>query len=355
MEEIFSEVHELLTQEGVITVMFTHRDMDAWDTLATAFINSGFIISATHPVKTERKDRVGLRGKASADSSIFLIGRKQKKESDTGVTLWEDVKDDIKMTARREAQEILNSGYTMSKTDTAIATYGPTLQRYAQEHPVVNKKGETIRPRKALAEARKAVTSVLADRFLDTEGIEELDSLTRWYILSWLIYENDTFLYDEGRQLGVAAGVDIDNIKTPTKIWGKSQGDIQLKNHVNRVQDIVQLQNDSADNPSSRKYPVNPTDIRFTYSIDTVHAALHVYERQGAESAWNWLTDRGLKSDASFQITVTALLEVLPSDTGMYSTLIDLVSGQTGDYLDIDLDHIDMSGIDRQSELGDHS
>ncbi len=355
MEEIFSEVHNLLTDKGVITVMFTHRDMDAWDTLSTAFIRSGFTITATHPVKTERADRVGLQGKASADSSIFLVGRKREKKSDDErPTLWEEVKSEIQQAAREEAEEILSSGYNISKTDTAIAAYGPTLQKYAEVYPVVNKKGETVRPREALSEARKAVTSVLADKFLDTEGLEELDALTRWYTLSWLIYETNTFPYDEGRQLGVAAGIDIDKIKSSTKIWGKSSGDIQLKTHEDRVQDIVLLKSSSAENPSSRKYPVNPTETRFTYTIDTVHAAIHVYEREGPRAAWNWLSERGLKSNESFKIAVTALIEVLPSDTDMYNILVDLVAGETGDYLNINLDHLDMSGAEKQTELGDH-
>ncbi|WP_050460471.1 DUF1156 domain-containing protein [Haloferax gibbonsii] len=353
MEEIFAEVQELLNPGGVMTVMFTHREMDAWDTLTSALISAGFTITATHPIKTEMSDRVGLQGKASADSSIFLVARKQATRS-TERTLWEDVQDGIQQAARDQAEEILDSGYNISKTDTAIAAYGPTLQKYAEAYPVVNKKGEEIRPREALGQARKAVTSVLAERFLKTEGLDRIDSLTRWYILSWLIYENDTVPYDEARQLGMAANVDIDNIKRSTKIWGKSQKDITLKDHDDRVQDIVLLKSDTADNPSTRKYRVNPTDMRFTYTIDAVHAAIHVYEREGARAAWEWLSDRDLKSNREFKATVTALLEVLPSDSDMRKTLVNLVSGETGDYLDINLDHIDMSGEERQTELGDH-
>jgi len=355
MEDIFSEIFELLTPGGIMTVMFTHRDMDAWDTLTSALIDSGFTITATHPIKTEMSDRVGVQGKASADSSILLVGRKRSTDFDSGTTLWEDIESGIRTVARDEAEDILNSGYRISKTDTAIAAYGPTLQRYAEEYPVVDKKGENIKPRRALSEARKAVTSVIAEQFLTTEGIDKLDSLTRWYILAWLIYENDKLPYDEGRQLGVAAGVDIDDIKRPTKLWGKYRGDIQLKDANERVQDIVMLQDDSVDSPSSRKYPVNPTDERFTYTIDTVHAAIHVYEREGANGAWDWLTERNLKSDSAFGVAVTALLEVLPKEEDMYKTLVDIVSGETGDYLDVNLDHIDMSGVDRQTSLKDHT
>ena len=354
MESIFSEINELLSECGVITVMFTHRDMDAWDTLTTALIDAGFSITATHPIKTEPSDRVGVQGKASADSSIFLVGRKEE-QGDSESTLWEEIKRDIYEVAEEEAKKIIDSGYSVSKTDMAIATYGPTLQKYAREYPVVNKKGEVIRPREALTEAREAVTEIITERFLSTVGIYNLDKLTRWYILSWLIYENDTFPYDEGNQLGVAAGVDIDEVKSSTKIWGKSRGDIQIKDHDDRVQDIVLLKDDSVDNPSSRKYPVDPTDTRFTYTIDAVHSAIHVYEREGAKAAWDWLTERNLSSDDAFKVTVTALLEVLPEDNDMHETLVNLISGETGEYLDLNVDHIDMSRVDRQTSLDDHT
>jgi adenine-specific DNA methylase len=355
MEEIFNEVYKSLNSGGVMTVMFTHRDMEAWDTLTTALISAGFTITATHPIKTEMSDRVGLQGKSSADSSILLIGRKRADENSGGNTLWGDITSDIQQVARETAVDVLDSGYTISKTDASIAAYGPSLQKFAEEFPVTNKKGEEVRPREALGEARRAVTSVITERFLDTDGIDRLDPLSRWYILAWLTYETDTFPYDEGRQLGIGAGVNVDEVKRPTKIWGKSRGDIQLKDHTDRVQDIVRLRTESAENPSSRKYPVDPTSNRFSHTIDTIHAVLHVYEREGPDTAWDWVTERNLKSDSAFEVAVTALLEVLPGENNMYKTLVDLISGETGDYLDINVDHIDMSGVDRQTSLDDHT
>lgn len=355
MKEIFQDIHKLLCDDGVITLMFTHREMDAWDTLATAFIQSGFNITATHPIKTERSDRVGLQGKASADSSIFLTGRRQSENKETSETLWGDIKGKIRAAAENEAKKIINSDYEVSKVDAVITAYGPVLQAYAEEYPVIDKKGERVRPREALAEARETVTEIIAEKYLQTEGVDNLDSLTRWYILSWFIYENDTFPYDEANQLGVATGIDINDIKSSTKLWGKSRGDVQLKSHSDRVQDITILRDDSVDDPSSRKYPVDPTDIRFTYTIDTVHAALHVYEREGARAAWEWLTERNLKSDEAFEVAVTALLEVLPDNTDMHETLVNLVSGETGEYLDIDVEHISISGADQQASLDDHT
>lgn len=349
MGEIFTDVYKCLSDGGVMTIMFTHREIDAWDTLTSALIESGFTITATHPIKTEMGDRIGAQEKASADSSILLIGRKRERETGKN-TLWGEVKSDIARVARKEAEDIIQSDYSISKTDMAISAYGPTLQRYASEYPVVDKKGQEVRPKTALSKAQEEVTSVIAEAFLETAGIDQLDSLTRWYVLAWLIYENDTIPYDEANQLGVAAGVDIEDLKRPTKLW-RGGSEVTLQSPSDRVQNITKLKTDGVENPSTRKYPVDPTDTRFTYVIDLVHSVVHVYEEEGPDAAWTWITDRNLKSNQEFKTAVAALLEVLPAGVAMRETLVNLVSGDTGKYLDIDLSHLDLSGGERQSSL----
>ena len=53
MAEIFQECRRVIKSEGIMTVMFTHKDTDAWDALTVALIESGFGITRTWPVKTE--------------------------------------------------------------------------------------------------------------------------------------------------------------------------------------------------------------------------------------------------------------------------------------------------------------
>lgn len=357
MGRIFSELYEVLEPGGVLTIMFTHKETDAWDTLSTSLIESGFTITATHPITSEMPNRAVMRESNSADSTILLTGRKTRQETleDSSGTLWNDVREETRLEAKKAARNLLNSGLSLTKTDTIIASFGPTLRVYANNYPVVDKKGNHVPPRDALTEARRAVTQVLSERYLDTKGFDNLDSLSRWYILSWLVYESDTFPYDEGRQLGIGVGVDIDDLKRTTKVWGKKSGDIQLKGPDYRVQDIVRL--DAGEDVSKRKYPVNPTDERFSYSIDAVHAAVHVYDKKGPNPAWEWLSDRGYKNDEKFATTITALIEVLPPKSQTVKTLRDMLSGKTGDYLDIDLDAINLNlrHMDEDEEDGPQS
>lgn len=340
MKDIFNELKEILVEDGVLTLMFTDREVQAWNTISKAVIESGFTITASHPIKTEMSDRVGAQDTASVNSSILLVARNRSDRQDENV-LWEEIESNIERTAKAEAQRLLSID-DIDKIDTTIAAFGPALEQYSEAYPVENKQGQKIEPKKVLAKARQEVTNVIANDELNTET-DPVDGLTRWYILCYTIYGEADIPFDEANQLGMGTDVEITELKTPTKIWSKSSGDVSLNDHTDRVQDIVKLRDDRADNPSSRKYPVNPTETMFTYAIDAVHAALHVYEREGPQFTRDWLAERGLKNDTAFTTTVKALLEAVSSDTEMHDTLTDLISGETGDYLDISVSGLNIT------------
>jgi len=355
MSNIFSELYRVLESGGVMTVMFTHKETDAWDTLTMSLINSGFTITSTHPITSEMPQRQGMRDSASADSTLLLTGRKPHDERDPEnepPTLWTDVKADTRTAAKNAARDLINSGLSLTKTDIIISAFGPTLRVFADAYPVVDDEDNEVKPRRALEEAREAVTQVLVEEYLEVEGIGELDDITEWYLLCWLVHEAETFSYDEGRQLGLGIGVDIDDIKRSTKTWRKSRGDISLRGHAGRVQNI----NEKPENRSSRT-PVNPDDLSFGLALDKVHAAMHVYDVQGESACCDWLRERNFDSDSTFKATLKALLQVLPHDHEDWELARDLAVGRTRDVLDLNFSpnvFADDGDETKQSELTDH-
>lgn len=348
MSDIFSELYRVLEPEGSMTVMFTHKETDAWDTLTMSLINSGFTITSTHPITSEMPQRTDTRGGGSADSTLLLTGRKPLEDSDPesrSPSLWDDVKSDTRNTAKEAARDLLESGLSLTKTDVIVSAFGPTLRVYADSYPVVDDRGEEVRPREALKEAREAVTQVLVETYLEGEGVDDLDEITKWYVLSWLVHDSGTFEYDEGRQLGLGIGIDIDDIKRDTKIWRKSTGDIKLRSHDGRVQDI----NKSPSDRSGRR-PVSPDNLSYSIALDAVHAAMHVYESKGETETWNWLKERNFQSDSDFRSTLAALLQVLPHDHDDWKVARNLAVGQTGDLLDMDID----ASVFRDEGEGEH-
>lgn len=356
MSDIFSELYRVTEPGGVMTVMFTHKETDAWDTLTQSLINSGFTITSTHPITSEVPNRTDTQGGGSADSTLLLTGRKDTEGAtqieDRLPSLWSEVKADTRNAAKQAARELIDSGVSLTKTDIIISAFGPTLRVFADAYPVVDDEDEEVRPRKALEEAREAVTRILVDEFLDIGGIDDLDDLTEWYLLSWLVHGRSVVPYDEGRQLGIGIGIDVDEIKSSTKVWGKRRGDIQLKDHSYRVQNI----NEKPEDRSSRT-PVNPDNLSFGLSLDRVHAAMHVYDAQGEAACCDWLRERNFGSDSTFKATLKALLQVLPHDHDDWELARDLAVGRTRDVLDLDFGpnvFANDGNESTQSELTDH-
>lgn len=339
MSEIFSESYRVLEKGGVITIYFTDKEIRAWDALTMSIMNSGFTITATHTISSESPERIGVKGQSSADTSLLLTCRKPYSDVSEAQspTLWSDIRGETQQVAKARASELLSSDTNLTKTDIIISTFGPTLRVFTENYPVVDKRDNPVRPKEALKEARKAVTEVLIREELGYE-LERVDSLSKWYILSWLVYERETIPHDEARQLGIGVGVDIDEVKSDTKIWGKSGEKLVLKGQKYRVRDYTALE--AGEKRRERAYPVNPQDTSFDYIVDAVHAALNVMETKGSDYTWNWLSERDLQNNPEFVRVIESLLRVIPESQPDYSSLVNLVSGETGELLDIEVQSV---------------
>lgn len=340
MSEIFSEIYNLLSPGGVLTIYFTEKETDAWDSLTMSLISSGFTVTATHTITSEMPQRIGVQQVASADSTLLLTCRKpleDKKSTDQTPTLWSDIRNKTREVAEQKANELLDSDQNLTKTDTIISSFGPTLRVFTESYPIVDKYDNEVRPREALEEARNAVTRVLVEREL-TDDLEGVDSVTKWYILSWLVYGRESIPYDEANQLGLGVGVQIDDIKTDTKIWGKSKESLLLKGQDYRVRDHTALE--SGEKRRKRAYPVDPRDQSFSYNIDAVHSAMNVVNTKGSDFTWKWLKERELQNASWFRKTIKSLLQVLPQSHSDYNLLVNLVSGETGKLLNISADFL---------------
>jgi adenine-specific DNA methylase len=334
MSEIFSELYRVIEPGGVLTIYFTDKEVNAWDSLTMSIIRSEFNITATHTITSEIPNRIVAQQNASADSTLLLTCRKPTtKPSNRTPTLWRDIKNKTRRVARKKATELLDSDYNLTKTDMIISAFGPTLRVFTEQYPVVDDKDNPVRPKKALTEARTAVTEVLIERELSGD-LENVDSLTTWYVLSWMVYESQSVPYDEARQLGLGVGVQIDEIKQETKIWSKSKDSLVIKGSDYRVQDYDSLE--SGAKRRARACPINPQDQKFENDIDAVHATLNVLKTKGSDFTWNWIKERDLHNSSRFVDTVSSLIQVLPNEHSDYDLLINLTSGKTGELLDIE-------------------
>ena len=77
MASAFRRCADALKDEGRLVIVFANKKPDAWETLVSAVIRSGFVVDGSWPIVTEMRGGVRNYGRASLASSIWLVCRKR--------------------------------------------------------------------------------------------------------------------------------------------------------------------------------------------------------------------------------------------------------------------------------------
>ena len=129
MTDTFRECHRILRDDGVLTVMFTHKKQEAWEALFTSLIRSGFTITATWPVKTESEHSLQQAKKNAAQSTVLLVARKRDPEAGTGYfdrAMQQEIRQHAESAADRLQKEGLNA------VDQLVGSFGPAMEVYSR-------------------------------------------------------------------------------------------------------------------------------------------------------------------------------------------------------------------------------
>src|SRR5690606_15532674 len=223
MTKVFAEAYRVLGDGGLLTVMFTHKKVEAWDTLGNSLIEAGFEIEASWPVHTESEHSLHQAKKAAAASTILLTCR--KRTADREAAWWDDLQAEVRRVAREKAEEFLAAG--IEGVDLYISTFGPTLSVISRQWPVFTSEvdpdtGEArpLRPEEALELAREEVADLRRRGLLLGRDVE-FDPVTDWYVLAWDAFRAVEFPYDEARKLALALGLDLEADLVKTRIVSK--------------------------------------------------------------------------------------------------------------------------------------
>lgn len=297
MTASFREMNRVLREDGVLTVMFTHKETEAWDTLGRSLIEAGFVIESSWPIHTESEHSLHQVNKAAAASTILLACRKRAGGGDPA--WWDDLKGEVRQVARDRAAEFQEAG--ISGVDLYISTFGPTLSVISRQWPVFtsemdSKTGEPLplKPEEALELAREEVASLRRRGLLLGRQIE-FDPVTDWYVLAWDAFGAEA-PFDEARKLGLALGVDVQADLLPLRVVTKKGSTITLQS------------------PQLRRRPglADPEQDTYTRLVDAVQALMLVVLDDGVRGAEQWLKRTRLRNDARFLGLLQALLNAIP-------------------------------------------
>jgi len=326
MAAAFREMHRVLRDDGVLTVMFTHKRVEAWDTLATALIGAGFSVESSWPVHTESEHSLHQAKKNAARSTILLCCRKRVDKETRGQgdqetrrpgdretgslsppllvspspVWWDDVAPRVRQVAREKAAEFAGRG--ISGVDLYLSTFGPALSVISQHWPVLTSEVDErtgqpkpLRPETALDLAREEVIR-LRKRGLLLGREVQFDPTTDWYLMAWDAFRAERFPADEARKLALALGLDVERDLVRRRVVSKKGSDVILLP------------------PRQRRGrgKADPEAEHFDTWLDAVHTAMLVYAEDGAPACETFLKRAGLRNDGTFKACLQALTNAVP-------------------------------------------
>jgi putative DNA methylase len=304
MAAIFAECNRVLREDGVLTVMFTHKRAEAWDTLGMALLEAGFRIETSWPVNTESEQSLHQANKNSAASTIMLVCRKRDQTA-ADAPYFEDLESEVRAAARDALARFSLAG--LSGVDLLLSTYGPALSVISSHWPVysseadpITGKSRLLRPEEALDAARAEVVRLQRRRLVGTEA--QLDALTDFALIAWETFKAAEFPFDEARRLALATGgLDVDELAR-ARILEKKSGSVVLLPPEKRVR-----RGDDDSLPG-----VRPDATTFAVVIDAVHTAMYVASVDGLPAARALIDRAGLANDARFLACVQGLVNAIP-------------------------------------------
>jgi adenine-specific DNA methylase len=278
LEACFREMHRILQDNGVMTVMFTHRTAEAWSSLATALMNAGFTFISSWPVHTEPAGKYAKQGKGVLKVTVILACIK-RKANHPGI--WEHIADELRDVAKQKIEEFSKLG--INGPDLKVSVYGPVLGKFADYYPVKTATGREIDPREALDQ----VTDVLNERFLQEAGIQNVDKETAAYINLLANFPTTETEYEEARLATVFGGLvtlDTLDVKGTYGFIEKDGKNVKILSARDRQAMGI----------------IDPYDHKtLKTTIDHIHAAILQYERGGLIQVKRLMQDKNLDTAGS--------------------------------------------------------
>jgi adenine-specific DNA methylase len=319
MAEIFTECRRVLKDDGVMTLMFTHKATGAWDALTKGLIDAGFMITASWPINTEAEGSLHIKDKAAANSTIFLVCRpRPERDPADAVQYWEDLEPRLAAAVRQRIAAFQEGG--IRGVDLYLSCYGPALEEFSRHWPIkrgqprpieerTKKRGRAqltledllanddpyaVTPEDALDAARRVVKAWKMEQLTSAERRSRLDPLTEWFVLAWDAFAAPQFPYDEALRLARVVGLDLDRDVVGV-LAEKKASDLILWDSSTRA----------------AKGKLGAPDGTSAW-IDALHHCAHRARSVDLSAAQKLAEDNGLMASAEFLTALEAVLEVLP-------------------------------------------
>ena len=340
MFEAFKCMWKALTPRGRAVVVFAHKQPDAWETLVSALIRAGFVVTASWPIQTERAARARGIATAALASSVWLVCRKRDPLVKAG---WDNrVMAEMRENIAVQLREFWDGG--IRGPDFVWAATGPAMEAYSKYPAVIKANSPTkelLSVKEFLDAVRRIVIEFVVGRVLHIEsGIDRLDSVTSYYLL----HRND-FGFEKapaGACILYAVSCGLSDVELE-RTWNL----VKVKGSVVPTEGEDEDENEDEDEPEAEEMSGGEFILRTWKErkekrmgfesvggreiplIDRVHRLMHLWHDGDVRKVDDYLDEYVLRRNELFGRLIQSLIE-LSEQGGEERSLLESLSNHLG-------------------------
>jgi putative DNA methylase len=284
-----SEIARVTKAEGVVTIVFAHTDVVAWERLLRTLQSVGLVVTTSWPMRSERGDRPLAQVKAALGSSIVLTCRKRQGEQ---VGFFDDVVRDLEARIAERLSAFNEMG--LVGADYFASAVGPAFEVFAQYASITKLSGEPVDVSDLMVLARQAVARRAMRQLLGDVSLDALDDESLFYLTWRWAYLTAEVPADEAYKLERAFDVDMGGLTGPGGLVERRGGTFRLLG------------------PHERR------DLELSVSpalIDVLHVACRLWDAGHRSDLADLLGATGMGGEPTFWSVGRVLAEVLPAES----------------------------------------
>ena len=358
----FAESRRIVQPSGIGVIVFAHKTTTGWESLLQAIIQSGWMVTASWPIDTERASRLRAMRSAALGSSIHIVVRPRENPDGTvrlnEVGDWRDVLQELPQRINEWMPRLAAEGVVGA--DAIFACLGPALEIYSRYSSVEKASGEQVTLREYLEQVWAVVAKEALDMIFsgaDTSDFEEDARLTAMWL--WTLFaggdnddlvdqnETDTEIseginsassgyileYDAARKIAQGLGAHIEKLRSLVEVkgevarllpvseravflFGKDAGQVPEKKK--KKDDRPQLDLFKAlgiDENTDKEWDIKLAARIGETVLDRLHQSMILFAADRGEALKRFLVEDGVGRDQRFWRLAQAFSALYPSNT----------------------------------------
>ena len=296
------EMVRVLRPKGVLSLVFAHTNVEAWERLLRALRSAGLVVTTSWPMRSEMLNRQTASISAVLGSSVVLVCRKAESRG-------EGFHDDVVRELELRIAERLNRFERMGLVgaDYFVSAVGPAFEVFAKYSRVVRLSGEEVDVAELMTLARQVVARRAMAKLLGDESISSLDPVSLMYLTWRWAYDGESIPADEAYKLQRALDVDLSTMLGHDGLAERVGSDFALRGPEDR---------------KGLKIGASPL------MIDVLHVACSLWDAGRRRELEQLLADTGMGLSTAFWSLARALGEVLPEGNRERTMLLGLTGNQ---------------------------